>query len=560
VSSADFVSGTEKDRSTPTSTSESTPVANAPPSATRADSPQTGSPQNGIVTDERSPGVVVATADEVADNDVQTVEVEQEAEPEQEVVQPKRRGRAKTITSSPQEDSNRRVSEADKPTRSRLLRRQSAINGSEPRDDPEEGPSKPSNRKRRRGLQEQPSGKNSPEDDRESEHETAEPRPSKRRQKPKEKPAPDREQEGEEDNESAQQTSRGKRKSLGRPASNVEPEEDQQDETAAQTRRKRKGKQKETEKNAEPADVQDTTVAQSSGQTEARKKQQESGGGPRRRGRPSLEKAQQAEPEPTDQQPETSTEQGQTAKRRRGKPSAVANGNETTSRQRTRQRDTRDESAEGEGEKRRTGGTVSITVHRLTNTRALDPHADSSSDHERDSADELQLEVTGKQFPSRTGVNAADVLSQICKEILDKHVTALDSNIANDTANQSKRSEYARQRKAVEAYGTQLEGRLFELSELLDSNFTLGVQLKKAKREAAEIRNRLLAVRQQRHEITLQMDAVRRKHGEEENAKMVGLLLDSLIALMLMFLVPQRNQQCTAQPRTDTRPQPRAAR
>jgi hypothetical protein len=67
-----------------------------------------------------------------------------------------------------------------------------------------------------------------------------------------------------------------------------------------------------------------------------------------------------------------------------------------------------------------------------------------------------------------------------------------------------------------------LEGRLFELSELLDSNFSLGVQLKRAKREAAEMRNRLLEVRQQRHEITLRMDAVRRKHGEEENAKMVS--------------------------------------
>ncbi|OKL56475.1 hypothetical protein UA08_08172 [Talaromyces atroroseus] len=525
---------TENDRLTSTSSSKSTPVANPPLSATRADSQQIESPSNGIVDGLKSPELAIATdsaaVDQTEDNDVhETVNVEQQAEPEQEIVRTARRGRPKTITSTPQEDINRRASEAGK----QPAKGQGGVNGSEPRENQEESQSKPPNRKRRRGLAKQPSGEDGAEDDRESEGENVESGANKRRQKLKDaEPEPEREQDGEEDSVSTQQVPRGKRKSLGRPARNVESEKAQHDDTAAQTRRKRKGKQKDTEENAETVDVQnDIAAEQGSRESEARKKQPESGA-PRRRGRPSLDKAQQPQPEAkttteptedTEKQPETSTEQRQATKRRRGRAPGVANGKETTSRQHTRQRDTQDETTEGEREKRRTGGTVSITVHRLANTRALESHAEpdsSTSDHEQDSSDELQLEVTGKNFPSRTGVNAADVLSQICKEILDKHVTALDTNIANDTASQSKRSEYVRQRKAVEAYGSQLEGRLFELSELLDSNFALGVQLKKAKREAAEMRNRLLAVRQQRHEVTLQMDAVRRKHGEEENAKM----------------------------------------
>jgi chromosome segregation ATPase len=129
---------------------------------------------------------------------------------------------------------------------------------------------------------------------------------------------------------------------------------------------------------------------------------------------------------------------------------------------------------------------------------------------------------TRKTFPRRAGVNAADVLAQICQEIVEKHLTGLANSVANES-NQTKRGEAGRQRKAVEAYGSQLQGRLFELSELLESNFALGVKLKKAKRETTEMRNRLLEARRQRHEVALRMDAVRQKHSAEESAKMVCL-------------------------------------
>ena len=53
---------------------------------------------------------------------------------------------------------------------------------------------------------------------------------------------------------------------------------------------------------------------------------------------------------------------------------------------------------------------------------------------------------------------------------------------------------------------------------------TSGAKLKKAKREMTDLRNHLLEVRQRRQEVALRMDEVRRKHGEEEDMKMVGAL------------------------------------
>jgi hypothetical protein len=214
-------------------------------------------------------------------------------------------------------------------------------------------------------------------------------------------------------------------------------------------------------------------------------------------------------------------EQPVQSKPRRKKPSGSKN-----SAQRAKKR--REKSPEGEAEDTQAGAksktsreTVQITVHRLANTAALDGLADASSasSNEADSGDEL---TTTKKLPNRGGVNPADVFSQVCRETLEKTLASIKSDITNES-NPSQRAVLIRKRNAVEAFGSELEGRLFELSEVLDSNFILAWKLKRAKREMGELRNRLLQLRQQRNEIALRMDGVRRKHTDEESAKMVGL-------------------------------------
>lgn len=168
------------------------------------------------------------------------------------------------------------------------------------------------------------------------------------------------------------------------------------------------------------------------------------------------------------------------------------------------------------------GDTVPVTVHRLANLASLHgiPDSDSETDGSSGSADELSTRQKTKH-PSRGGVNQADVLNQICRETLEKTLTTLKNGIANES-NATRKAEWTRKKKAVEAYGTELEGRLFEMSEMLDSNFVLGVKLRRAKREMMEMRSRLYHVRRERETIAVRTDDVRKRFVEEERARIVS--------------------------------------
>ncbi|KUL87975.1 hypothetical protein ZTR_03907 [Talaromyces verruculosus] len=519
-------------------TSESEAIVNPSPLAIHEDNLQNNE-QNGIDASAEIPDV--PTIDVARDEDLpETTVIEQDAKP-QATAKTSRRGRPKSAESQANGTANPKQT-ADQIRRHSI--RQSEVNGSDPPDQENSNQDGQLSRARgRRGLEKQSTAEVEPEVSHEPEQEdrATETGLSKRGRRRKE-PEPEQQDENE-NNEPTEKASRGRRK-RGRPstAENVEAGEPQEEEGKAQTRSKRKGKDREVEPDERPSvvETQERVEEAQKSKDKARRKQQpqENSESSRRRGRPSLDKAQEPQPEAettdiTETRPEASTKP---IRRRRGRPSAGIAEDRTTSGERTKRRREQDENQEP----RRREGTVAITVHRLANTHILDHAASDPSDDEQDSTDEL--EAVGKNFPSRNGVNAADVLCQICKEILDKHLTTLDTNIASDAANQAKRSEYARQRKTIEAYGTQLEGRLFELSELLDSNFSLGVQLKKAKREAAEMRNRLLEIRQRRHEITLRMDAVRRKHGEEENAKMSRNAINNTLHNLDLTLDRNRNR------------------
>lgn len=254
--------------------------------------------------------------------------------------------------------------------------------------------------------------------------------------------------------------------------------------------------------------------------------------------RRSRKKKAQAQPEPeleAEEEPEPEQEVEAVApKPRRGRPAKKTKG--AAERQPTPTEEEREPSpVEGQADTETTrqtrrkpreprGETVPVTVHRLENASALGAmyaDADGSGDEEEESADELSSRQKAK-LPNRGGVNPADVLSQICRETLEKTLTTLKNGIANET-NPTRRAEWTRKRKAVEAFSSELDGRLLDLSEMLDSNFVLGVQLKKAKREMMDVRSHLYQVRRERESIALQMDAVRAKHMEEENAKTVSL-------------------------------------
>jgi hypothetical protein len=165
------------------------------------------------------------------------------------------------------------------------------------------------------------------------------------------------------------------------------------------------------------------------------------------------------------------------------------------------------------------GETVPVVVHRLANISALDVDLeDLPEDEQQPSRDAHARE----KYPTRGGANAADVLGQICSETLEKTMATLDNSISQES-NPGRRAEWTRKRKAVEAFNKELSHRLFELSDIMESNFVLAAQLKKEKKEMASLRNRLMEVRKQRGDIALEIDAVRRNHAEDERASRVRI-------------------------------------
>ncbi|KAJ5094242.1 hypothetical protein N7456_010103 [Penicillium angulare] len=260
------------------------------------------------------------------------------------------------------------------------------------------------------------------------------------------------------------------------------------------------------------------------------------------------EEAPQSEPQQP-QEAETQAEPSPSKARagRRGKKSKKSTEAESATVEEQPETETAQEGRRKTREPR--GETVPVTVHRLVNPSALGAiHAsvDSGDEDEESTAQNSTQDM--EKLPNRGGVNPADVLGQICRETLEKTLTALQNGIANET-NTQRRAEWTRKRKAVEAFGSELDSRLLDLSEMLDSNFVLGVQLKKSKREMMDLRGRLYKVRQERESLTLQMDAVRGKHMEEEAAKISRTTINnSLHSLDLALDRSQNRASPTTEP------------
>ncbi|KAJ5808716.1 hypothetical protein N7474_009985 [Penicillium riverlandense] len=268
---------------------------------------------------------------------------------------------------------------------------------------------------------------------------------------------------------------------------------------------------------------------------------------PKGRGRKSTSKKAVEEPVPSPE-PETHAE---SSAPKRGRPSGKkANRAPEPEPEEERVEDDRSEAPRRPARSPR-GETVPITVHRLANASAWGG-TDSPVDEEEESADELST-LQKTKLPNRGGVNPADVLSQICRETLEKTLATLKTGIANET-NATRRAEWTRKRKAVEAFGSELDGRLLDLSEMLDSNFMLGVQLKKSKREMLDLRSHLYRVRKEREAVALQMDAVRAKHMEEENAKSTRTAINN--SLHTLELALDRTQQRATTTSTNLSPSP----
>jgi hypothetical protein len=166
-----------------------------------------------------------------------------------------------------------------------------------------------------------------------------------------------------------------------------------------------------------------------------------------------------------------------------------------------------------DGEDELQGGTVPVVVQRFTKKVRLD-NADGE-----EGTDILAL-GSAIPFANRAGVNAVDVLSQICDELIDGFLTNLaeKDSAAKDTAS---RREYRTMTRALEAFREELRTRLLEHTIALDTLNALQKRVKVAQKTKLALRQEILEIRTEREQVALKMDAVRIKHEEESKEALV---------------------------------------
>ena len=101
--------------------------------------------------------------------------------------------------------------------------------------------------------------------------------------------------------------------------------------------------------------------------------------------------------------------------------------------------------------RRKDQDSVPITIQHLSHTPALAVDDEDDDDP-----------LASDPFPKKVGVNAIDVLSQICKEVIEKTAETLAQGAANETS-QKRRSEWKRKARDVKVFGDELDDRFFHM-------------------------------------------------------------------------------------------------
>ncbi|EAS29307.3 uncharacterized protein CIMG_08053 [Coccidioides immitis RS] len=172
--------------------------------------------------------------------------------------------------------------------------------------------------------------------------------------------------------------------------------------------------------------------------------------------------------------------------------------------------------------------TIPVTVHRICNISALEDMLSDKSNVSDDEHSGSHTATRDHKYLNRGGINAADVLSQICQETLEKTISTLQTNIDREL-NTTRANEWKRKCKVVQDFRSELENSLFGISELLESNLALAARLKRDKKEVLNLRHRLLSLRKEREEIALRIDNVRNKYADDESERMVQDSLNNSI-------------------------------
>jgi hypothetical protein len=241
----------------------------------------------------------------------------------------------------------------------------------------------------------------------------------------------------------------------------------------------------------------------------------------RKRGRRSV--AASASLEPEEVEPQEEEEPAAKRRRRKAPPQSPAAQQRPKTRKEKKQQEAekpkkptakkKTKAATEDGDDELQGGTVPVTVQRFTKKVRLEHDADDEG------ADILALD-SAIPFANRAGVNAVDVLSQMCDELVEGLLSNLleRGSAAEDAAS---RREFRTMMRALEAFREELRTRLLEHAIALDTLHALHKRVRTAQKNKLTLRQDILEIRAEREQVALKMDAVRIKHEEDSKEALV---------------------------------------
>lgn len=186
-----------------------------------------------------------------------------------------------------------------------------------------------------------------------------------------------------------------------------------------------------------------------------------------------------------------------------------------------------EEDLEGVGKAGR-GAPVPITVQRFSTLRRKSRGARANDDNDdADDNDELAVGGADLPFANRSGVNAVDVLAQICEDIVEQRLQSLYERHQELRQQQAEarpggnsgelaaaRKEAIVARRALESFQHELRTRLLEQAVAVDTLHALRKRVRAAQKNKLALREEILRIRAERDQVALRMDALRAQHQD----------------------------------------------
>lgn len=112
-------------------------------------------------------------------------------------------------------------------------------------------------------------------------------------------------------------------------------------------------------------------------------------------------------------------------------------------------------------------------------------------------------------------INAVDVLSQLCSELLSKSSSTLAEQAHSDPSSSNK-SELKRTKQTTDLYAEELAARLLQLTTTLNANTSLKSRVRAAAKEERGLKKELKALEKEREEVRVRKEEVLKERKKRE--------------------------------------------